>query len=51
MDLAGNEPAGCRVPGSFGNGLEVAVLQYQRDHVLTAKGIARRNTFMSLIAK
>ena len=42
MDLAGNEPAGCRVPGSFGNELEAAVLQYQRDHVLTADGIARR---------
>ena len=49
MDLAGNEPAGGRVPGSFGNELEAAVLQYQRDHVLTADGIARRNTFKSLM--
>lgn len=45
--LRGYNPNG--VDGSFGSGCHVAVIQYQKDHGLTADGIAGRNTFNSLM--
>lgn len=48
--LKGYNPGGVENPGQFGSGLESAVKQYQRDHGLTADGVAGRNTILSLIA-
>ena len=48
--LKGYNPGGVENPGQFGNGLKAAVTQYQRDHGLTADGVAGRNTILSLIA-
>ena len=48
--LKGYNPGGVENPGQFGSGLEAAVKQYQRDHGLTADGVAGRNTILSLIA-
>ena len=48
--LKGYNPSGVENPGQFGSGLESAVKQYQRDHGLTADGVAGRNTILSLIA-
>ncbi len=45
--LRGYNPNG--VDGSFGSGCHVAVIQFQKDHGLTADGIAGRNTFNSLM--
>lgn len=47
--LQGYNPNGVECPGSFGAGLEAAVRQYQRDHELTADGIAGYKTFKSLL--
>lgn len=48
--LKGYNPGGVENPGQFGSGLKAAVTQYQRDHGLTADGVAGRNTILSLIA-
>src|SRR5699024_780058 len=48
--LKGYNPGGVECPGQFGSGLKAAVTQYQRDHGLTADGVAGRNTILSLIA-
>ena len=48
--LKGYNPNGVECPGQFGSGLKAAVTQYQRDHGLTADGVAGRNTILSLIA-
>lgn len=46
--LNGYDPKG--VDGSFGSGCHTAVIQYQKDHELTADGIAGKNTFNSLMS-
>ena len=48
--LKGYNPGGVECPGQYGSGLKAAVTQYQRDHGLTADGVAGRNTILSLIA-
>ena len=48
--LKGYSVGGVENPGQFGSGLKAAVTQYQRDHGLTADGVAGRNTILSLIA-
>lgn len=48
--LKGYNPGGVENPGQFGSGLKAAVIQYQRNHGLTADGVAGRNTILSLIA-
>lgn len=48
--LKGYNPGGVECPGQYGSGLKAAVTQYQRDHGLTADGIAGRDTILSLIA-
>lgn len=48
--LKGYNPGGVECPGQYGSGLKAAVTQYQRDHGLTADGVAGRDTILSLIA-
>lgn len=48
--LKGYNPGGVENPGQFGSGLKEAVTQYQRDHGLTADGVAGRDTILSLIS-
>ncbi len=47
--LNGYDPGGLENPGIFGAGLESAVRAYQKDHGLSADGIAGYNTFIRLI--
>lgn len=42
-------PGGVENPGVFGNGLDAAVRQYQKENGLTVDGIAGEKTFKSLI--
>lgn len=48
--LKGYNPGGVECPGRYGSGLKAAVTKYQRDHGLTADGVAGRDTILSLIA-
>ena len=48
--LRGCDPKGVELPGKFGNGLEKAVKQYQKNKGLSQTGVANASTFKSLIS-
>ena len=45
----GYDPSGVECPGKFGDGLEKAVKQFQRDRGLNVDGVAGRKTILKLI--